>query len=683
MKDLVAWLITVLNLNRKLLALLTAYIEKLFRVKRTRGMKETIQYNKDNRIKFLKFIFNGMEFRGLDFKFPKAIKPIAIVCKELGTDALRASLSVLYMPRAFRLEPTPSFSTIEKAPGYLGDPSKLRKNMVRFLIEIGMNPKFFGNIPRKVRFKSYHHSTRSGPNGPGLWSSIQDFMSLPHSLKIRIGILGGDELSLRMDYMESLTKNDAVKKFFNVGESRCYRKLALLSDKEGKTREVAIADYWSQTCLKPLHTYQSSILKRIKGDCTHNQSKLINTLQADPGHMYHSIDLTSATDRFPIDIQKEMLSIYTNRTYADAWKGIMVDYPFDSCKGKINYLTGNPMGFYSSFTSFALAHHFFVWLACRRSNYQFSRLPYMLLGDDIVIGNDKVAREYKQLLSEWDIPFQPSKTYTSPYGFEFAKQIRYKGFNISPLSLSSFYNNRRNYTLCISFLVEELKAKGWNVERNIWVDSYMRRIQKFSSRRYHKVKPMVDLSLKILDYLQGTSITLGPQLVEIVKRYYSSPVLNNPAFAQVFANEILREMLIKEGNQRKDLNRQLFRKTDNRRIFKLLMIIGKDRELKTNYCYKSLPFTSYYNENVINNIIYSEKNSERKISVTDKFDRTMLRSIYSVDTRPVNLSDYYARGREVLYRTSWSIAKEFYKSSLEVDSIKVFGKPYPLKLVPV
>jgi hypothetical protein len=683
-KDLVAWLINVLNLNTHLLVALLAYVEKVFRISRTRGVKEAINYNKENRKKFLKLVFSDFNFGSLDFKFPKSLKPLYHAYREYGTDALRASLSVLYMTRIFRLEPKPSFSSIEKAPGFTGNPSKLRKLMVMFLKDVGLNPKHFGRVPRRLRFSSYHHSSRSGPNGPGLWSSVQDFMSLPTSLKYHISNIGGDLITENMKHMEYLIENEEVLKFFGVSEKRQYRKLALISDKEGKTREVAIADYWTQTCLKPIHDYQSSILKNIKADCTFDQSKLVKTLQAHKGHQYHSVDLTSATDRFPIDIQKEMLSIYTNRDYAESWKQIMIGYPFDYKDGKqIYYQTGNPMGFYSSFTSFALAHHFFVWLACRRSRIKFKTCPYMLLGDDIVIGNDKVAREYKQLLIEWDVPFSPDKTYTSPVGFEFAKQIRFKGINISPISLSSFYNNRNNYTLCISFLVEELKNKEWNVDSGRWIDTYLRRIQKFSSKRLEKVKPSIDLSLSILDYLQGRRMSLGDQLVGIVSKYYTSPVLSNPAFAQVFSNEVLRKMLMEEKQTRLKTSQNIFRKKGNLRIFKLLKIIGMDRTLQTNYCYRALPFTSYYNEDVITPIIVSLKADTEEISVVDKYTPKLMRSIYSVDTRPVNLSDYYARGREVLYRTSWSIAKEFYKNSLEVQSIKVFGKPYPLKLVPI
>jgi hypothetical protein len=489
--------------------------------------------------------------------------------------------------------------------------------------------------------------------------------------------------------MEYLTKNKKILKFFKVSERRAFRKVVLLSDKEGKTREVAIADYWTQTVLKPLHIYLANILKNIKADCTHNQSKLVMSLKAKPGSSYHSIDLSSATDRFPIEIQKVLIRTLANRSYAESWYNLMVNYPFDSCKGELIYRTGNPMGVYSSFTAFALSHHFFVWLACHRSNIKYKNCPYMLLGDDIVIADDKVAGEYKQLLVEWDIPFSPDKTYTSLYGFEFAKQIRYKEINISPLSLSSFYNNRNNYTLCISFLVEEIKNKSWNVESGVWIKAYLRGIQKFSARRYKKVLPSINLSLSILEFLQGRRIDIGPEFTQIVSLYYTSPVLSNPLHTLVLFNEVIRSMLKKEQQTRMKSSSNIFNISKNRsnknnlKIFSLMKIIGMDRGLETNKCFQALPFISYYNEDVISPIIRSLNEEKVEPNLLDRFNPQLMRSIYSVDTRPINLSDYYARGREVLYRTSWSIAESLKEECSEADKIKLFGKSNHFKLVPV
>jgi hypothetical protein len=307
----------------------------------------------------------------------------------------------------------------------------------------------------------------------------------------------------------------------------------------------------------------------------------------------------------------------------------------------------------------------------------------MLLGDDIVIANDKVAEAYKALLIEWDIPYSPDKTYTSSVGFEFAKQIRYNGINISPLSLSSFYNNRNNYTLCVSFLVEELKNKAWNVDSGVWIGTYLRSIQKFSARRYKKVKPSINLSLAILEFLQGRRIDIGPEFSQIVRKFYSSPVLDNPSHTLVLFNEVLRSMFKKEQQTRMKSSQNIFQKKGNLRIFTLLKIIGMDAGLETNYCYRALPFISYYNEDVISPIIRSIHEEKVKLSILDRFNPELMRSIYSVDTRPVNLSDYYARGRDVLYRTSWSIAGTLEKEASEADKIILFGKPNRFKLVPV
>jgi len=78
----------------------------------------------------------------------------------------------------------------------------------------------------------------------------------------------------------------------------------------------------------------------------------------------------------------------------------MVGQPFKFENDLITYGTGNPMGFYSSWATFAVCHHFFIWKACKKANRNWKRCPYMLLGDDIVIANDEVAKAYKDLLSE-------------------------------------------------------------------------------------------------------------------------------------------------------------------------------------------------------------------------------------------------------------------------------------------
>jgi len=87
------------------------------------------------------------------------------------------------------------------------------------------------------------------------------------------------------------------------------RKIVAIQDKETKTREVAILDYWSQSALLPLHKYQLRFMKRINQDCTMDQTKHFRWLSANAGDHYWSIDLTAATDRFPIMVQHQFLEV--------------------------------------------------------------------------------------------------------------------------------------------------------------------------------------------------------------------------------------------------------------------------------------------------------------------------------------------------------------------------------------
>lgn len=47
----------------------------------------------------------------------------------------------------------------------------------------------------------------------------------------------------------------------------------------------------------------------------------------------------------------------------------------------------------------------------------------MMLGDDIVIADDKVAYFYKKLLARWCIPYSVLKTHVSKDSYEFAKNV--------------------------------------------------------------------------------------------------------------------------------------------------------------------------------------------------------------------------------------------------------------------
>lgn len=79
-------------------------------------------------------------------------------------------------------------------------------------------------------------------------------------------------------------------------------------------------------------------------------------------HRYHSLDLKSATDRFPIDFQMVVVSKILGPEKAKMWKDILIKYPYNLIQGdgKVNYNAGQPMGAYSSWAIFTLTHHLII-----------------------------------------------------------------------------------------------------------------------------------------------------------------------------------------------------------------------------------------------------------------------------------------------------------------------------------
>jgi len=112
-------------------------------------------------------------------------------------------------------------------------------------------------------------------------------------------------LSEHIDLYDSLNNNPVTKSILDLlfGVKLKFkpiiRLISIIPDKEGKSRVVAIGDYWSQTSLYEFHKYIFSCLRRISQDCTFNQGSFRQFLEKHDGP-FHSADLSAATDRFPI-----------------------------------------------------------------------------------------------------------------------------------------------------------------------------------------------------------------------------------------------------------------------------------------------------------------------------------------------------------------------------------------------
>lgn len=118
------------------------------------------------------------------------------------------------------------------------------------------------------------------------------------------------------------------------------------------------------------------------------------------------------------------------------------------------------MGFYSSWASFALAHHFVVFHCCKKLGIEWRTAPYYLLGDDVVICHEGLALEYKRVIKELGMEISDPKSFISPHFFEFAKRQFYKGVEITPFPISALQESLRSVSAFVGLLLET-ENKGW------------------------------------------------------------------------------------------------------------------------------------------------------------------------------------------------------------------------------
>lgn len=225
-------------------------------------------------------------------------------------------------------------------------------------------------------------------------------------------------------------------------------RIGLIQEQGFKLRAVANPGRVYQMALQPLGKRLYSILPTLPWDCTHDQSKpfdkLISCLKA--GKTVYSVDLSGATDYFPLDLQLEVLKemfvqdLKHVNLFRDLSRGTWL---YKSTK--IRWTKGQPLGLFPSFGSFALTHG----LLLHSLNGFAHENAFYVLGDDVVILDDSLYIKYREALSLLECPVSDSKTLISSSVAEFGGKIfttngiteQTKWRNVSD---DSFLDNVRN-----------------------------------------------------------------------------------------------------------------------------------------------------------------------------------------------------------------------------------------------
>lgn len=304
--------------------------------------------------------------------------------------------------------------------------------------------------------EDYYLSKKSGPQGPSSPAVFQttSCLEIHHWRAIR---------ELMGEYKDLFSKFFLMCMFpskplpHQVSLKGYNGKICVLEAPEGKSRVIAMIDYYSQFVLRAIHEALFKKLKHFPNDRTFTQSPFGIKLLGE--NSFHSLDLSAATDRLPIVLQQRLLSyIYDDKSFAHYWRTLLVDRDFITPNGEpIRYSVGTPMGSYTSWAMLAYVHHLIVsW--CWYTVYGvFPHVgSYIILGDDIVLADDKVAKKYISVMTRLGVDISFAKTHVSKDTYEFAKRWIHKDKEITgfPLAgiIQNFYNPVIIWTIITDYI---------------------------------------------------------------------------------------------------------------------------------------------------------------------------------------------------------------------------------------
>lgn len=507
------------------------------RVLLTRGRKGLILWCKNHRLALIHYL-SGCDIKVDNVsRFPSGLPKIFRFLAHVDILAptpqdiilIRLVLTCLYVTRNLISLSKVNLSTLTDRPKGL---TLLEKDYLsEFWKSLGIRSNHLGTIPRKVNFTQYHMSTKAGPSGPSLWTSLVDFAILRNTnFLYDLGVIGGNKLRsilFDLDRVFSL-----LPSYLLTRRPRSLRRLASFPDKEGKHRVVGILDYFSQTALRPLHSYLFSRLKLIPQDCTFNQGKFKEFFH--DWEYFYSYDLSAATDRFPIDLIESLLSRRFGSLFGNSWRRIMVGIPFWYQNQYYKYETGNPMGAYSSWNSFSLSHHYILFWCCKELEISWRDSKYFLLGDDILIGDHQLAKKYYETIISLGVDISLDKSHQSKTLFEFSKRLFYCGHEITPFPISSFEEFEKHPSV-LSSQLRDLRKQGWEFsDISAMVEDFYRLIVKRSASNAKRNVESGYISNLMIDFMRG--LISADMILNDLIRLYNLPL---PELTQYQAESIL------------------------------------------------------------------------------------------------------------------------------------------------
>jgi len=420
--------------------------------------------------------------------------------------------------------------------------------------------------------------------------SVRDLIPVDNSPGAK-AIREGDSIPVILNKM---TLNLRLDGFSEAPTDAIVGKVSFIQDSGYKLRHVFVTNELVQIASLPLQSFLMKQLKVQIHDATHNQDAGVEYVQDHlrRGFTAHCFDLTNCSDNLPRSFQ---IQLFRKLGLDESW----VQWFSDICsslweiddrlppvlpdgknkKGLDNPLlpssaryhnpkrvlrmrmrVGQQLGFGPSFPAFALLHHAIVQAL-------FAKLGkprrYIILGDDIVIFDDEVAKLYLYTMSVFGIPVSMAKSIESNRLAEFAGRVilpdqvicsyKWRGRcsdsnfldiarNLGPRSLRLLRPRQRFIAEVMGWIPEPF-GLGWNpnglsfserlkATEELWTllemetDVRVRHYQRRTSRLNHMIYDWPEWTRNLSTSLAGDQ----PDLTVLIRSFPFSPQLIRAVF---------------------------------------------------------------------------------------------------------------------------------------------------------
>jgi hypothetical protein len=428
------------------------------------------------------------------------------------------ALSILNLHRVIVIPPVHDFKTITEGPGDkviasgLWTPARITELLAR----VGITPDEFQRVfEEKCKAQEHIIMSTAGPNGKASWSAFSD---------AKAWLLDTDLLGQYRNWCEGcnmarfyrdLVRTARIPSVDAPGTSKLLLgRIHTFEEWGGKTRHVAIIDYWTQLVLTPLHDTIFHFLRLLSTDATHDQDEACRVIQAWTMHKeseLNSFDLTAATDRLPIGLQTDVLGVLLGKTnVAKNWSEMLIGRDYMTATNEfIRYGTGAPMGAKSNWAMLALVHHLIIQDAASQAGHEGSFEGYRVCGDDSCIHGSTTGSKYRLIVGSLGLAINNDKSVLNEDGLlsaaEFCKRQYINGHEYSALPIKLIAKTAMNGRLAPQ-LQSELIRRGFNPEGTVLAHWFAGLIDRESMANLILLNALPT----ILTGLRGTITLTGP-----------------------------------------------------------------------------------------------------------------------------------------------------------------------------